>query len=348
MMPAWPGVEGQPSTRALVRSVPEDFVVVEELGFRPSGEGEHVFLLLQKRQLNTQDLVRRVSVLSGIPRRDIGISGLKDRNAVTRQWLSVRMAGRTEPQWQELEQPGDVNVLECVRHTRKLKRGVHRGNAFTLRLRQLEGGRSDLEKRLQRVAQQGVPNYFGEQRFGREGSTLQQAESWMNGGGGRLPRERRGLYLSALRSYLFNELLAERVRSATWNQILDGDVCCLAGSRSVFNCERADAEIEERAHSGDIHPGLPLWGRGESQAALERAAKVLDGEQRSTAMCRFLEAAAMELAWRPARLIPDDFCWQFCDDDSLQLEFRLGAGSYATALLAELVQYKNDQGVKRR
>ncbi len=340
MMPDWPRARGVPPAAALIRSRPEDFQVTEELGFTPSGEGEHVFLYLQKRQLNTLELLQRVAALSGVPERDIGISGLKDRNAVTRQWFSVGMAGRPEPDWHQLEVGGDVRLLRRERHLRKLRRGVHRANRFRLVLRELDGDRAALQQRLEQVRRAGVPNYFGEQRFGHGGSTLEQARRWARTGGRRVTRARRSLYLSALRAYLFNTLLARRVEVGDWADVVDGDVCALQGSRSLFRCEHADSDLRQRAVAGDLHPALPLWGRGGENAFGERALQLGEMLQHESELCAFLERAGLELDWRPARLLADDFCWQFCDDGDLQLDFALGAGAFATALLAEIVRYR--------
>lgn len=343
-MAEWPRAGEEPSASALLRTRPEDFLVSEELGFEPSGDGEHVFLLLQKRNLNTVELVRRVARLSGAPERDIGYSGLKDRNAVTRQWISVRMAGREEPVWNDLETGGDIRLLQKERHRRKLRRGVHRANRFSITLRELAGERSALEQRLVEVQRDGVPNYFGEQRFGRGGSTLVQARQWVADGARRIPRNRRSLYLSALRAWLFNTLLASRVRAGSWNRIVAGDVCMLHGTRSHFHCEVPDEDIRQRARRGDLHPALPLWGQGSPSRALELAAVELASVEGAPRICDFLEGAGLELAWRPARVLADDFCWQFCDDGGLQLDFALGAGSYATALLAEFIRYHDASG----
>tara|TARA_R110002110_G_scaffold91264_2_gene237464 strand:- start:85372 stop:86424 length:1053 start_codon:yes stop_codon:yes gene_type:complete len=329
---------------AVLRSVPDDFLVSEELGFELAGEGEHVFLYLQKTGLNTAELQQRLSSLSGVHPRDIGYSGMKDRNAVTRQWFSVGMAGRPEPPWQQLESSGDVQVLSVQRHLRKLRRGVHRANRFRLRLRNVCGERDALQARLCQLRDGGAPNYFGEQRFGRNGSTLQAARTWMESGGRRVSRARRGLYLSALRAHVFNALLGERVAAGTWNTIVDGDVCLLQGTRSHFRCEAADETLQQRAAEGDLHPALPLWGRGLSAAdgALAGASDVL---AECDEICRFLDVTGLTPEWRAARLLADDFCWQFCDDDYLQLDFALGAGAFATALLAEFVQYtQGDSG----
>ena len=340
----WPRAGEEPSATALLRTCPEDFRVSEALGFEPSGDGEHVFLQLEKRNLNTVDLVHRVASLSGTPERDIGYSGLKDRNAVTRQWLSIRMAGRVEPAWSELERGGDIRLLQTARHRRKLRRGVHRANDFSIRLREVTGDRGALEQRLCEVQREGVPNYFGEQRFGRGGSTLEQARHWVAGGARRVTRTRRSLYLSALRAWLFNSLLASRVKAGSWNSIVAGDVCVLQGTRSHFHCESPDEDIRQRARRGDLHPALPLWGRGASCPALKRAATELASVGGALEVCEFLEGAGLEVAWRPARALADDFCWQFCDDDGLQLDFALGAGSYATAVLAEFIRYHDASG----
>lgn len=340
MTPDWPRAWGPVPGKALIRCYPEDFQVSEELGFELSGEGELCFLYLQKRELNSLDVRQRLCALSGVAPRDIGFCGLKDRNALTRQWFSVGLAGRAEPDWQGLEALGDVKVLAVGRHRRKLRRGVHKANRFTLVLREVEGERSALELRLQIIRDQGVPNYFGEQRFGRNGTTLQQARRWMGASRSRVSRDRRGLYLSALRAYVFNELLARRVTSGEWNVIRSGDICVLRGTRSHFACDDLSEDIQLRTATGDISPGLPLWGNASPQAA------ALSGLWREAlpascrGICDHLEAAGLEQAWRPARLLPDDFSWQFCDDGALQLDFALGAGGFATALLAEFVQHK--------
>jgi tRNA pseudouridine13 synthase len=327
----------------LIRCCPDDFQVSEQLGFELSGGGEHCFLYLQKRRLNSMELLQRVSALSGAAPRDIGLSGLKDRNAVTRQWFSVGMAGRAEPDWHALEADGDVQVVEIGRHLRKLRRGVHRANRFTLVLRELKGEREALEQRLHTLRDAGAPNYFGEQRFGRNGSTLEQSLRWMRGGR-RISRDKRSLYFSALRACVFNRLLALRVESGDWNTVRPGDVCMLHGTRSFFTCEVASADIRARAVRGDIHPGLPLWGRGQASVGVGFSAQESDTLAECRDICDFLEASGLELAWRPTRLLPDDFCWQFCDDDTLRLDFALGAGGYATALLAEFVHYKEKEG----
>jgi len=238
-----------------------------------------------------------------------------------------------------------VQVLTVGRHLRKLRRGAHRANRFTLVLRDASGDPAALEQRLRTIGEAGVPNYFGEQRFGRHGSTLAQGRRWMKGRR-RITRDKRSLYLSALRAHVFNTLLAQRVENGTWNTVLPGDVCMLQGTRSFFTCQEVTDDIGERVGRGDLHPGLPLWGI--ARAAPGSAPRQTDSPAGCEEICDFLQASGLELAWRPARVVPDDFCWQFCDDGVLQLDFSLGAGSYATALLAEFVRYKEgcvDSGI---
>ena len=338
----WSHARGEPSATALLRCQPEDFEVEEQLSFTPAGEGEHAYLYIEKRGRNTRDLARQLSRFSGVAERDIGYCGLKDRHAVTRQWFSVGLAGRDQPQWSELEDSG-LRILEQTRHARKLRRGVHKGNRFRLVLRELAGDCDALEQRLQQLASAGAPNYFGEQRFGIEGGNLEAGLQWLRGGGRKPRRQQRSMYLSALRGYLFNSLLARRVQQEQWQLPRVGDVCMLSGSNSLFCYEQQDADIRERALSGDLSLGLPLWGSGEPRCSPPVWDEFCEIVSEHEEICDFLVQQKLALAWRPARLFADDFCWQFCDDDILVLEFGLESGCYATALLRELVNYKDNK-----
>jgi tRNA pseudouridine13 synthase len=328
-----------------LRCLPEDFEVCEELGFEPDGEGEHALLQIEKRELNTADVCRELARLSGVAQRDIGYSGMKDRNALTQQWFSVGLAGAAEPEWRSLD-GARLRVMAVSRHRRKLRRGVHRRNRFRLRLKQLQGDRDALAERLGLISRQGAPNYFGEQRFGRDAANLVRARAWLSGQSRRPRRQQQGILLSAARAFLFNTLLAQRVSSGEWQQPGPGDVCLLAGSHSFFRCEEGDPDIADRVRRGDIHLGLPLWGGGRP----ESSETVQECEQQILAPWRELSEGLVEqgakLQYRPARLLADDFCWEFCDDSELLLSFALPAGSYATALVRELVQYR-DQSQQR-
>jgi len=327
---------GAPAVRGVVRAQPEDFFVDEVLGFEPDGEGEHVLLQVEKRNTNTQWLADQLAGFAGIPKRDVSYAGLKDRNAVTRQWFSLRLAGAPEPDWDNL--PVDnVRVLQHARHRRKLRRGALQGNRFHLRVRELQGDLAALETRLQHIAQQGVPNYFGEQRFGHQGANLQQAVAMFQGKRVK-DRHKRSLYLSAARSFLFNELLSQRVARGDWNRAIAGDVMLLAGSNSYFVPEANDATIQQRLADFDIHPSGCLWGKGESPAQLEAAALERALAETHPVLCRGLEQAGLKQERRALRLPVADLHWNLAAADQvLELRFTLPAGAYATSVLRELV-----------
>jgi tRNA pseudouridine13 synthase len=339
----WPYALGEPASHCTIRRQPLDFQVDEVLGFEPEGEGEHCLLYVEKCRRNTADVAQALGRHAGVHPRDVGFCGLKDKHAVTRQWFSVGLAGRTEPDWHALEDE-ELRLIEVTRHRRKLRRGVHSGNRFRLRLSNFEGDRAELEARCTAVSAAGVPNYFGEQRFGRDGGNLRAAQAWLCEGGRQPRRQQRGHLLSAARSYLFNLLLAERCTQGSWACPRSGDVVLLAGSHSRFVCEQRDAELERRAQLGDISPGLPLWGDGREEAGEDIALEQLRTLQAYGSLCAALQKQGLQRTYRAARLWIDDFCWRFCDDGDLELSFELAPGGYATAVLRELTNYNDNAG----
>lgn len=329
-----PFAHGGPPLRGVLRASPEDFVVEEILGYDADGAGEHVLLWVEKRGANTDWVARELARFAGVPPLAVGYAGLKDRHAVTRQTFSVQLAGRAEPDWSAFPH-AEVRVLAATRHARKLKRGALRGNRFVLTLRALRGDRAAAEERLRQIAARGVPNYFGEQRFGRGGGNVEQARAMF--AGRRVDRDKRGLLLSAARAHLFNELLALRVEQAAWDSPLDGEIWALAGSRSWFGPEAFDDALAARLAQGDIHPSGPLWGQGESPArgaaaALENAVVAAHPE-----LAAGLVAARLEQERRALRLLPKDLRWSWPQEDVLELAFGLPAGAYATVIVREVL-----------
>ena len=251
---------GTPPLAARLRASPEDFQVEEILGYDADGVGEHVLLWVEKRGANTDWVARELAKFAGVPQVAVGYAGMKDRHAVTRQTFSVQLAGKPDPDWSTFPH-AEVKVLAATRHSRKLKRGALRGNRFVLVLREVEGDRAAAEQVLQQIAVRGVPNYYGEQRFGREGGNVEQARAMF--GGRRVERDKRSFLLSAARSHIFNNVLAARVERDAWDKPLDGEIWSLAGSRSWFGPEPFTDVLAERLVRADIHPSGPLWGQGE-------------------------------------------------------------------------------------
>ena len=299
---------------AEIRSTPSDFQVTESLDIDFSDDGEHDWLWLEKTGANTTWVADQLARHAGVSSRDVGYAGLKDRHAVTRQWFSVRRLTGEGTDWDTIDIEG-VTILERRRHQRKLKRGAHRNNVFRIALRgdDIETHRDELIERLRVISEQGVPNYFGEQRFGREGNNIALGEAVL--AGRRVSRNKRSIGLSAVRSLQFNNELSARVDAGTWNQLLPGDTANLDGSGSVFDVDEPTDELTQRCTELDIHPCGVLPA---------------------------LEAAGVKAASRPLRMRVDQLAWDF-SAGALWIEFRLGKGSFATSVLRELVRYTQRQ-----
>jgi tRNA pseudouridine13 synthase len=332
-MSEFPCAHGGPPLRGRMRASAEDFEVDEVLGFSADGHGEHALLRIEKRDANTEWVAQQLARAAGVAPMSVGYSGLKDRHAVTRQTFSVHLPGRPDPDWHALDIEG-VRFLEVSRHSRKLKRGVHRSNRFRIRLCEIEGDRQAAELRFAALARDGVPNYFGEQRFGRNGENLRGAHALF--AGQRMGRSQRGFALSAARSWLFNRVLAKRVADASWNQPLSGEVWMLCGTHSIFGPQRVDEELRERLARGDIDPTGPLWGRGELRSEAEVAAIETEVAQSEAALAEGLCNNDLRQERRSLRLQPIEFGHEWLPDGSLVLSFALPSGTFATSVLREI------------
>jgi tRNA pseudouridine13 synthase len=325
---------GGPPLQGIAKLELEDFVVEESLGFVADGLGEHDLLWIEKRGANTEWVARGLARHAKVAGVAVGFAGLKDRQGVTRQHFSVQLPGR-QVDWSTLAIPG-VSVLGVARHSRKLKRGGLTGNRFVLRLRQLRGDRDAADARLAQLQVAGAPNYFGEQRFGREGGNLDLARRLF--AGAHLGRSERGFALSAARSAIFNAILDRRVRDGSWNRPIAGDLMNLAGRRAFFGPITVDEVLIQRCQEGDIHPTGALWGQGMPSSAGDCAALESDVATQFADLADGLAAAGMEHDRRPLRVRVDGLAWTWLASDELELAFTLPAGAYATAFVRELVQ----------
>jgi len=333
-LPDWPVSQGQPGAMGQLRSTPEDFRVDELPAIEPSGEGEHWWLRVQKTGANTDWVAGQLARAAGCSPRDVGYAGMKDRHAVTTQWFSLPVSPGVEQEPAAWVIP-DVRILETSRHQKKLKRGVLRGNRFRLIVRNLQGDLSQTEDRLGLVRCRGVPNYFGPQRFGFGGQNVRRGVQWLESGG-RIARSKRSIYLSAVRSFLFNQVLAERVRRDNWGKLIAGDIAMLDGTHSVFPCAEIDDELHRRCTSFDLHPTGPLPGQGVMLPTAESAIIEFAALEPYSDYITGLRSARVEADRRSLRLVPRNFEWELATD-RLELSFDLPAGAYATTVISEII-----------
>jgi tRNA pseudouridine13 synthase len=308
----------------------DDFIVEEDLGFLPSGAGQHVLLKVRKRDANTQWVARALANVCRCRPMDVGFAGLKDRRAVAVQWFTVPKTEQPLGTWTSVRTP-EFEVLEAHAHSRKLPRGALAGNRFSIRVRDLTAGDAELAGRVALIGRQGVPNYFGAQRFGRNGSNLLRISAGLRA----LRPQERGFVLSAARSLLFNAVLAERVRDGSWNHLETGDLANLDGGGSFFPVDEIDATLRERCERLDIHPTGPMWGRGAPQTR----GRVLELENRVSAGVspapELLQEAGMEQERRALRLVVRDLEWNR-EPSAVLIRFSLARGSFATTVLREI------------
>ncbi|VAW73169.1 tRNA pseudouridine(13) synthase [hydrothermal vent metagenome] len=333
VLPAWGGTV----SAGIIRRHPEDFQVSEVPLVEPDGDGEHSWLHVQKTGSNTQWVAQQLAAYAGVKPNAVSYAGLKDRHAVTDQWFSVHLPGKPDPDWAALEH-AEFQILVFKRHHRKLKTGALKGNRFTLKVRQVDGDKTSIDRRLEQVAAGGFPNYFGPQRFGRGGDNLALAAHMFANRKRKLPRSKRSIYLSAVRSALFNQVLSARVAEHSWNGLKPGEAVQLDGRSACFVAEQIDAELSRRLANGELHPTGPLCGDGESLCTGAAQAFEMAQVQAYQSWIDSLSSARLEVARRALRIIPGSLTWQHEDDQCLTLRFYLPAGCYATSLLAEVFE----------
>ena len=325
-----------PKQTALLKAECADFVVKEQLGYDMSGDGEFVAVKVRKTDCNTLFVGEQLAKFAGISARNMSYAGLKDRKAVTEQWFSLQMPGQPTPDFSQFSLEG-VEILEVTRHQRKIRIGSLQGSHFEILLRNAEET-DELKVRLDFLAKNGFPNYFTEQRFGRDGNNLTQALRWANGEIKVKDRNKRSFYLSAARSEIFNLIVAKRIELGLAQQVLNGDILQLNGSHSWFMVDESEdlAQLQQRLAQQDVLLTAPLIGE-EEKSTVDFEHEIFTQHQ---ALFSLMRQERMKAARRAILMQPQHFQWQF-EPNGLRLQFGLPAGSYATALLRELVNVEN-------
>lgn len=332
-----PWLSSRPLSDAGLRTEPEDFIVQEDLGYEPDGEGEHHYLYIRKRGENTDWVARQLANFCQISPRDVAYAGKKDRHALTEQWFSVHLPGnRSVLNW-ALFGGDSIQVLKSSRHKRKIKLGNLRGNRFTLRLRNISD-EPDFEQRLSRITS-GVPNYFGEQRFGFDGANLIHGVQLLRGELKERQRAKRGLYISAVRSQLFNAVVANRLRDNLWDSMLSGDVLIEPYSQ---RCEHWDAGDEQQRLKRELNQlvlSAPLWGKGELYTREQAQAFEQHALAPYAEICHQLETLGLRQERRAMKLVPEGLAAHKEADGQWVLQFALPSGCFATSVLRELCNW---------
>jgi tRNA pseudouridine13 synthase len=335
-----PRAHGAPLAPAELRAEPEDFRVEEQLSFVPSGDGPHFLVHVEKRAANTRWVAAEIARLGGLPVAEVGYAGLKDRHAITTQWFSVPARPHPAEFWSGVR-TDEFRVLDVHANARKLKRGALSGNRFRIRLRKVTWSREQLDLKLAALRTHGAPNYFGPQRFGRDGYNLDRAAHWIQNGTPPAGRAERGFALSAARALIFNAVLARRVQAGDWSVLKPGDLASLEGSGSHFPVTAIDDELLRRVQSFDIHPSGPLWGRGEPQTQRATLDTELDVARELGSVAGLLQTAGLDQERRALRCAVRDLKME-AEAGTVTLSFGLGRGQFATAVLREIMEFDTD------
>lgn len=328
---------GEPLSTGKLKMLAEDFIVEEDLGFEPDGEGEHLLVRIRKTGCNTQFVAEQLARFAGVHPRAVSYAGLKDRHAVTEQWFCLHLPGKDDPELSNFDLEG-CQIVRFSRHRKKMRIGTLKGNSFTLVLRHLSN-LADIDARLAKIAEKGVPNYFGVQRFGRNGNNLVQAKRWANNEIRVKERTKRSFYLSASRSAMFNLVASQRLAQGIVRQVMLGDALQLNGRGSWFVAKSDELEsLQPRVDNGELLVTAPLPGDGalgtlDDAAAFEQACL---SEQ--TELLSLVKRERVEPVRRAVMLQPLQMSWEAKDDITLELKFWLPAGSFATSVVRELMR----------
>lgn len=328
------------SCKGKIKQQVDDFVVEEAISFEPTGEGEHLFVWVEKTDTNTFWLAKQVARWAGVKNRLVNIAGQKDRHGRTRQWLSIHLPGQPDPDlstW-NIE---NCTLLKAVRHNKALKSAALTGNGFEITIRDFtlnETTKGELFERLETLKEKGVPNYFGPQRFGLNFDNLPNAlRLFANDETLEADRFSEGMYVSAARSVIFNQVLSKRIEQQNWVNYLSGDVIMLNGRNSFFDPKEEEIpELAQRLEINDIHLSGPMVGDENTPVSNDVLALENQVIDELKEFDDGLATRRLKHQRRALRMKPENMTWELTDNQ-LKLYFQLPSGSFATSLIREII-----------
>ncbi len=323
-----------------IRTTPDDFKVTELNDIELSGQGEHMWLYVQKTGCNTDWVANQLSNVCQVPRRQVGFAGLKDRHAITKQWFSVQLSKVKKIEKIESALPDEITILNSKLHSRKIKTGQLDANQFEIIIRNVQGAKDQIEHNIKNIIDKGVPNYFGEQRFGREMGNIQKAQDWFSGTYKVKSKNLKSLLISTARSHIFNCIIRQRIEDNTWDKSIKGDILQLNKSHSWFpDSDASHTEITQRLEEFDIHLTAAMWGEDTVQSSEICALLENTIAEQFPIYQKGFEKFRLKQDRRAMRICPIDFGYEWIDDN-LKLKFNLLPGTYATGILREIINYQ--------
>jgi len=325
----------------IIRTIPKDFKVTELNDIELSGEGEHLWLYVQKTNCNTDWVAKHLSNVCQVPQRQIGYAGLKDRQAITKQWFSIQLPKVLDIEKINSALPDEVIIIDAKKHNRKIKTGQLDANEFEIIIREIQGDKTQIENNIDSIIQNGVPNYFGPQRFGHDMGNIQKAQDWFTGSYKVKTRNLKSLLISTARSHIFNCIVAKRIKQNLWDKVIEGDILQLNKSHSWFPLSDATPdEITKRLKEFDIHITAAMYGEDTVQSSSACAElETLIADQFPIYKKGF-EKFRLKQDRRAMRICPIDFKYEWLNDDLL-LNFKLLPGAYATGIIREILIVNN-------
>jgi tRNA pseudouridine13 synthase len=346
----------KPTLTGNLKTTPQDFYVEEVLGFEPDGQGEFVFVFIEKVGVNTDYLAKRLASYADIDPVKVTYSGVKDRHACTRQWFCLHLLGR-DVDFADLmygfRDDEHIRVLKVTRHSKKLRIGSHRENRFIIRIRSLQGDLIELENRLSLVKMAGVPNYYGAQRFGINGNNLENGARWLEHGrkGKKRLSKTESFWLSAMRSWCFNQALSDQLANGSWNRVFIGDIAQETNNSVQFRIKSLSPGLMLRQMTMKVQPVLPLISQGWQDGTSDKRALMITQSLASNEdVVEGLLNLGLSRDSRVSRLSPNNMEWELIHKNSapseLLMQFSLPKGAFATSVLREIVAV-NDCSVEK-